>query len=290
MRAPVIPAFWPYRSASRHIACKPHLWHVQDIGAGPLVLLLHGAGGATHSFRHLIPLLAAHYRVIALDLPGQGFSVLGARSRCGLDPVSDDIAALIRQEGWQPLAIIGHSAGGAIAQRLAELTPIKAVIGINSALGAFEGLEGWLFPVMAKALALTPFVPSLFSKLAGTQTQVRQLIATTGSTLDEAGQALYLHLMQKAAHVSATLAMMAQWNLTPFLRRMANQTTPTLLITASNDRAVPASVSERAAQVMPDATWLDIPDYGHLVHEEAADLVAAPILAFLARFTASGEA
>ena len=43
------------------------------------------------------------------------------------------------------------------AQRLAELTPIKAVIGINSALGAFEGLEGWLFPVMAKALALTPF-------------------------------------------------------------------------------------------------------------------------------------
>ena len=241
MRAPVIPAFWPYRDASRHIACKPHLWHVQDIGAGPLVLLLHGAGGATQSFRHLIPLLAQHYRIIALDLPGQGFSVLGARARCGLDPLSDDI-------------------------------------------------EGWLFPVMAKALALTPFVPSLFSKLAGTQTQVRQLIATTGSTLDEAGQALYLYLMQKPAHVSATLAMMAQWNLTPFLRRMTNQTTPTLLITASNDRAVPASVSERAAQVMPDATWLDIPDYGHLVHEEAADLVAAPILAFLARFTASGEA
>jgi pimeloyl-ACP methyl ester carboxylesterase len=41
---------------------------------------------------------------------------------------------------------------------------------------------------------------------------------------------------------------------------------------------------------MPNATWLDIPDYGHLVHEEAAALVAAPILAFLARFTASGEA
>ena len=290
MRAPVIPAFWPYRDASRHIACKPHLWHVQDIGAGPLVLLLHGAGGATHSFRHLIPLLAAHYRIIALDLPGQGFSVLGARARCGLDPVSDDIAALIRQEGWQPLAIIGHSAGGAIAQRLAELMPIKAVIGINSALGAFEGLEGWLFPVMAKALALTPFVPSLFSKLARTQTQVRQLIATTGSGLDDEGLALYLHLMQNPAHVSATLAMMAQWNLTPFLRRMTNQTTPTLLITASKDRAVPASVSQSAAQVMPNATWLDIPDYGHLVHEEAAALVAAPILAFLARFTASGEA
>ena len=281
MRAPPIPADWPYRAASRHIACKPHLWHVQEVGAGPVVLLLHGAGGATHSFRHLIPLLIPQYRIVALDLPGQGLSVLGARGRCGLDPVAEDIAALIRHQGWQPFAIIGHSAGAAIAQRLAEILPLNAVIGINSALGAFEGLEGWLFPVMAKALALTPFVPSLFSKLAGTPTQVRQLIATTGSTLDEEGLALYLHLMKKPAHVSATLAMMAQWNLTPFLRRLKDQKVPSLLLTATNDRAVPPTVSARAAQVMPNATWHDIAGYGHLVHEEAAKLVAAPILAFL---------
>ena len=281
MRAPPIPADWPYRAASRHVACKPHLWHVQEVGAGPMLLLLHGAGGATHSFRHLIPLLIPHYRIVALDLPGQGLSVLGARGRCGLDPVAEDIAALIRHQGWQPFAIIGHSAGAAIAQRLAEILPLNAVVGINSALGAFEGLEGWLFPVMAKALALTPFVPSLFSKLAGTPTQVRQLIATTGSTLDEEGLALYLHLMKKPAHVSATLAMMAQWNLTPFLRRLKDQKVPSLLLTATNDRAVPPTVSARAAQVMPNATWHDIAGYGHLVHEEAAELVAAPILAFL---------
>ena len=281
MRAPPIPADWPYRAASRHIACKPHLWHVQEVGAGPVVLLLHGAGGATHSFRHLIPLLIPQYRIVALDLPGQGLSVLGARGRCGLDPVAEDIAALIHHQGWQPFAIIGHSAGAAIAQRLAEILPLNAVVGINSALGAFEGVEGWLFPVMAKALALTPFVPSLFNKLAGTPTQVRQLIATTGSTLDEEGLALYLHLMQKPAHVSATLAMMAQWNLTPFLRRLKDQKVPSLLLTASNDRAVPPTVSARAAQVMPNATWHDIAGYGHLVHEEAAELVAAPILAFL---------
>ncbi len=281
MRAPIIPDDWPYRAASRHIACKPHLWHVQEVGAGPVVLLLHGAGGATHSFRHLIPLLIPQYRIVALDLPGQGLSVLGARGRCGLDPVAEDIAALIHHQGWQPFAIIGHSAGAAIAQRLAEILPLNAVVGINSALGAFEGVEGWLFPVMAKALALTPFVPSLFSKLAGTPTQVRQLIATTGSTLDEEGLALYLHLMQKPAHVSATLAMMAQWNLTPFLRRLKDQKVPSLLLTASNDRAVPPTVSARAAQVMPNATWHDIAGYGHLVHEEAAELVAAPILAFL---------
>ena len=106
MRAPIIPADWPYREVSRHIACKPHLWHAQEFGTGPLVLLLHGAGGATHSFRHLIPLLSPHYRIVALDLPGQGFTVLGARGRCGLDPVAEDIAALICQQGWQPFAIM----------------------------------------------------------------------------------------------------------------------------------------------------------------------------------------
>ena len=38
-----LPADWPHRSFSRHIACKPHLWHVQEMGTGPLILLLHGA-------------------------------------------------------------------------------------------------------------------------------------------------------------------------------------------------------------------------------------------------------
>ena len=118
MRAPDIPSDWPFRAVSRHIACKPHLWHVQEMGTGPTLLLLHGAGGATHSFRHLIPLLTSQYRVIALDLPGQGFTVLGPSARCGLDPMAQDIAALCAQEQWQPQAIIGHSAGAAIALRL----------------------------------------------------------------------------------------------------------------------------------------------------------------------------
>ena len=95
-----LPADWPHRDLSRHIACKPHLWHMQEMGAGPLVLLLHGAGGATHSWRHLMPLLAADYRVVAIDLPGQGFTRLGARGRCGLDPMATDIARLCAAEGW----------------------------------------------------------------------------------------------------------------------------------------------------------------------------------------------
>jgi magnesium chelatase accessory protein len=246
------------------------------------LLLIHGAGGATHSFRHLIPLLAAQYRVIALDLPGQGFTRLGARHRCGLDAMAEDIATLATQQNWPPATIIGHSAGAAIGLALAERIPTTAVIGINAALGGFDGVAGWLFPALARALSVIPFVPHMFSKLAGTPRQVHQLLASTGSQIDAEGEAQYLHLLQNPDHVAATLAMMAQWNLDGLLRRLPRQTAPCLLITAAADRAVPPEVSQGAAARRPNTQWINLPSGGHLVQEEAAQQVAAPILAFLA--------
>ena len=285
MRAPVIPANWPFRAASQHIRHAPHIWHVQimgaDINSGPTLLLLHGAGGASHSFRHLIPLLENDFHLIALDLPGQGFTTLGARSRCGLDSMAEDIAALSATQGWAPAAIIGHSAGAAIALRLAEIVPPKAVIGINAALGGFEGVAGWLFPVMARLLARLPMVPELFSKFAGTPSQVHQLLLSTGSKIDALGEAQYLHLLRQPSHVAATLAMMAQWNLDGLLQRLPKFDLPCLLITADADRAVPAKVSQRAAALMPNARWSDLSGFGHLVHEEAAAEVARLIHDFL---------
>jgi magnesium chelatase accessory protein len=281
MLAPAIPPNWPFRQHSRHIACAPHLWHVQDIGTGPTLLLIHGAGGATHSFRHLIPLFPG-YRIIALDLPGQGFTTLGARHRCGLDAMAQDIASLIAQQHWDPVAIIGHSAGAAIALRLAELRPTGTVIGINAALSGFDGLQAWLFPAVARLLALTPFVPTVFSKFAASPPKVHALIGSTGSQIDAAGEAQYLHLLRMPGHVGATLAMMSQWQLDGLLGRLPHQTQPCLLITSSQDRAVPPAISRRAAERLPNAQLADLPRYGHLVHEEAAEPIATLIRDFLA--------
>jgi magnesium chelatase accessory protein len=277
-----LPKDWPHRDTSRHIACKPHLWHVQQMGQGATLLLIHGAGGATHSFRHLMPILAAHYHVVAIDLPGQGFTRLGARNRCGLDPMAQDIARLCAQENWHPTAIIGHSAGAAIALRLAQLIPTQAIIGINAALGSFDGVAGWLFPMMAKLLSLTPLVPQLFSKLSGNPARVHSLLTSTGSHLDLEGESQYLTLIRSAGHVDATLAMMAQWRLDPLLASLPALHTPCLLITAAKDSAVPPTVSANAAQRMPHASHASLATYGHLVHEEAAAAVANLILPFLA--------
>ena len=274
---------WPNRAASRFVTARPHVWHMQDMGTGPVVLLLHGAGGATHSWRDMMPALAQGYRVVALDLPGQGFSRAGNRLRLGIDGMAEDIAALLAQERIAPVALVGHSAGGALALRLAMVLPQapRAVIGLNAALGKFRGLAGWLFPLMARALAVNPLSAAVFSRTASSEASVRALIRSTGSTLDARGLALYRRLLADRGHVDGTLAMMANWNLDPLLTGLTEVDVPVLLLTGGRDRAVPPETSARAAARMTAAQWRDDPAHGHLMHEEAPVETAAAIVAFL---------
>ena len=277
-----MPIDWPYRSAARRIACPPHDWCVLDVGNGPVVLLLHGAGGSGHSFRHLIPLLAAHYRVIVPDLPGQGFSRVGRRGRLGLNDMAVDLIALCRAERWVPEAVIGHSAGGAIALRMAELMGTSpCVIGINAALGEFEGAVGVLFPLMARVLSRLPLIPTVVSRLWGTASRVDGLLSATGSKIEPVGRAQYLALVRDSNHIDGTLGMMAQWQLEGLVARLPLISAPTLLIASTGDRAVPARVSQAAAAKMRTAEVVLLQAYGHLVHEEAAEAVAAIVLPWL---------
>ena len=279
MRWPVDAKDWPLTEHSRLVLHRPHRWHVQETGEGPTCLLIHGAGGATQSFRHLFPILAETHHVVAVDLPGQGFTQMGAQQRCGLDHMAEDLLSLSRHEGWRPTLIIGHSAGAAIALRMWELgaRPTEGIVGINAALGNFKGVAGWLFPMMAKALAVTPFSASVFAGTA-TRSSVRNLIEGTGSKLDPEGLELYYRLASDRAHVDATLSMMAQWNLDGLLGRLGQITAPVHLISGLADRAVPPHVSQEAARKLPRALLTELAELGHLAHEEDAATIAAAIL------------
>jgi magnesium chelatase accessory protein len=276
-----LPADWPMRAQSRTIHAAQHLWHVQVMGDGPLILMLHGAGASTHTWRTLAPLLAPYYRLVMPDLPGQGFTRMGNRSRCGLDAMAEDLVALCADQGWQPQAVVGHSAGGALGLRLAELLPMKAAVGINAALGNFDGPAGVVFPILARLLALNPVIPSLFARLAGTEGQVRRLLASTGSEVDAEGLRLYRRLVSDPAHVDGTLTMMAQWQLDGLLSRLPRIDLPVLFVTGAKDRTVPPQVSRDAAARMPRAEVVELAGLGHLAHEEAAPQTAAILLPFL---------
>lgn len=273
---------WPHARHSRFVLCKPHHWHVQDVGDGPAILLIHGAGGSTHSWRHLIPLLSTRHRVIAIDLPGQGFTRLGAQHRCGLDSVSEDILALCAAENISPVAIIGHSAGAAIALRMAEIKPIPLIIGINAAIDTFHGIAGALFPILAKTIAATPFAATIFSATASQGKTVPQIIKGTGSVLTSDDLALYRRLVASRSHVQATLLMMSQWQLEPLLARLPSHTANTLLLAGAKDKTVSPLTSTGAADEMPNARAEILPNLGHLAQEEDAAAIATLVLAELA--------
>ena len=276
-------ATWPLSAASRRIDGPVHRWHAQVCGSGPVLLLLHGAGGSTHSFRDLVPLLSEAYTVVSLDLPGHGFTQLGARQRSGLPATVEDVQRLCGQEGWAPDVIVGHSAGAAVALQMAMTTAGQPprVIGLNAALGEFPGIAGLVFPLMAKALAAMPFATTLFSTTSANPDRIRTLINSTGSTLEPEGYELYRRLVGDKAHVDGTLKMMAQWDLMPLLRALPDYGGPVDLIVGSNDATVPPSVSETVAAKMPNAQVHRVEGLGHLMHEERPAQIAALIMTLL---------
>lgn len=272
---------WPNAGLSRFVDSPPHRWHVQEAGEGPLVLLLHGAAGATHSWRDLLPILARDHHVVAPDLPGHGFTRLGTRQRSSLPRMADDVAALLAAGGWRPDLIVGHSAGAALGLDLAERVGARGVVGLNAALDGFDGHARWLFPLMAKLLALNPFAPMLFSRMAGGERASAELLRSTGSELDPLGQALYRRLFADRAHVDGTLAMMAGWDVAPLAERLPFLDLPVLFLTGARDATVPPRVSREAAARMRTAEVREVPGYGHLLHEEAPEVVAEAIASFL---------
>ncbi len=279
MRWPEDASGWPMAEHSEIIACAPHQWHVQSLGNGPTLLLLHGAGGATQSWRNLAPTLGENFNVVCVDLPGQGFTRSGAQNRFGLDAMAQDVSKFCAQEQLRPTAIIGHSAGAAVALRMVQLGfETDIVIGVNAALKEFGGMAGWLFPVTAKILAALPFAATAFSANA-TRASVAKLLAGTGSKIDSEGQRNYLTLIKDTGHVGATLSMMAQWDLKPLLRELAKIECEVLLLAGENDKTVLPSTSIEAAKRMKHARAEILPGLGHLAHEEAPLSVAEQIQA-----------
>ncbi len=281
-------ATWPLNHLSRRVVAGPNRWHVQETGQGETLLLIHGAGATTHSWRDVIPILAQTHRVIAFDLPGHGFTQGTRRGRSGLNAMTEDVAALCRAEGWNPVAVIGHSAGAAIALNLIRTTPQdqavpRSVIGINAALDRFEGIAGWLFPLLAKVLALNPLTSYAFSSGRNSAARARRLIENTGSDLTEDGISYYARLIADRSHVEGTLQMMAQWNIDDLLDRIGDLNARCLFIAGENDIAIKPAVSQKAAALIVNAEFVELADLGHLAHEENPDMVVAHIQRFLER-------
>lgn len=273
---------WPHREHSHFIQSDDLRWHVQIMGAGPPMLLLHGTGAATHSWRDLAPLLATQYTIVAPDLPGHGFTSAPQHGAAfSLPRVAAAVSALLRALSQTPRIIVGHSAGAAIGVRMAldSAAAFDRIIGINAALLPFPGAFGAWAPMLARGLFYNPFAVALFAARAAQPGAVRALLRGTGSELDPRGVELYQRLFRKTGHVEATIGLMAHWDLVALRRELPTLHAALDLIVGENDRAVPPSAASSLEGVAPRLSVTHVHGVGHLAHEEAPARVAEVILA-----------
>lgn len=278
---------WPHRASSRFVEAGGLRWHVQLMGpeGAPALLLLHGTGASTHSWRALAPRLAVDHRLLMPDLPGHAFTAMPSADGMSLPGMARRVADLLDALALRPDAVIGHSAGAAVAVRMAleaRIAP-RVIVGLNAALLPLPGPAGRLFSPMAKLLALNPLVPRAFAFGATQRWVVERLLRGTGSTIDADGVALYQQLVSTPAHAAAALAMMANWDLEALRDALPQLAVPLALIVGSGDLAVPPSHAEQLRGIVPHVDVQALAGLGHLAHEEDAARLEAAVRRALQR-------
>lgn len=141
--------------------------HVAQAGAGPVVLLLHGFPDSLHLWREVAPrLVAAGYRIVALDQRGFGASEAPAERRAyHIDRLVADVVDVLDALGiGEPVHVIGHDWGAVVSWCLAMTKPQRLRSAVAISVGhpreyALAGLEqkrkgmyvlGWQFPAIAE--------------------------------------------------------------------------------------------------------------------------------------------
>ena len=272
---------WPNRATSRFVDTGRMRWHVQTLGPesanAPVMLLLHGTGAATHSWRDVLPLLAKHFTVVAPDLPGHGFTTgrpVGGLSMAGM---ARAVGELMTKLELIPDYIVGHSAGSAIALRMVldGMAAPKAAIGLNPALMPFPGLAAKLFPTLARMLFVNPFAPQIFAAMARGPGEAKGFLErSTGSRIEPEGVDFYRRLFATSDHCAGALTMMAAWDLESLARDLPRVRVPLLIVTGDADAAIPLASVQDAARLIPASRIEILPQLGHLAHEERPDEVA----------------
>ena len=242
------------------------------------------AGGheqSATSWRWVIPSLARTHRVLALSLPGHGDTAHTG----GYAPGSDTapfVTAFLDTLGVGPLHVVGHSAGGVVALRLALADParIQTLVLVDSA-----GLGREVHPLLA--VDTLPFVGELailLSRLPGgdmgrTTMSAAMLFAQPWRASAEFFTEQHDLGRRPGQLEASTATARALFDATGqrqiLLDRLPTVTAPTLVIWGGCDYLLPAHQARTAVDLLPHGRLALLPDSGHLPHVEHPDHFAA---------------
>ncbi len=249
--------------------------HYSEHGQGEPLLLLHANPGDSEDFSAVIPALAEHYRVLAIDWPGYGQSDLPARP--GSVDVTFFYAALrdfLTALALPPVLIIGNSIGGYAAARLASEEPERVRGLILVSPGGFTPHN-----ILTRA-----FCRLQGSRLSLSPSRFASLYLKHHSVTAQA-------MLQRASGLQATPERItlnrAMWRSfarpESDLRQSARRiTAPTLLLFGQYDPAIPAHKDGKAAaRSIPAAQMVTLP-CGHASFAEIPEQFLAQVQPFLA--------
>ena len=245
--------------------------HVESVGAGAPLVLLHGWGLHGGLFAPLLPGLARRFRVHVVDLPGHGHSPAVATTT--LDALVDAVADAVADER-RPLAVLGWSLGGLCAMRWARRHPARiARLVLVATSPRFVTGDGWPH-------AMTPTTLSRFGDefAASWKLAMQRFLALQvhGSESGRATLAALRHqLFARGEPSRAGLADALQVLATTDLRREAGEIkAPTLVVSGERDAITPAAAGAWLGAAMPHASHVRIDGAAHapfLSHREAFD-------------------
>ena len=261
----------------------------------PVLLLLHGFPASSLQYRELMPLLAGHYRVIAPDLPGFGFTEVRAERsyRYTFDALAQTIEAFTEALHLTHYVLYVFDYGAPTGFRLAMAHPERVTAIVTQNGNAYEeGLGDAWAPIQRYWQEPSP----------GNREVLRQALDPAGlrsqyldgvphpERVDPAGYTLDAALMARPGNLEIQLDLFLDYannvKLYPAFQEYFRQSQPPLLaIWGRHDPFFIPPGAEAFRRDNPNAV-IQLLDTGHFALETHVEEVAAAMLQFLS--SASG--
>ena len=261
--------------------------------SAPVMLLLHGFPSSSHMFRDLIPLLAAHYRVIAPDLPGFGFTeVPEARGYSySFDNLAITMEHFVDALKLTRYALYVFDYGAPVGFRLAVAQPQRVSALVSQNGNAYlEGLGDAWAPIRAywaePTAANREVIRNAVLSLEGTRYQYLHGVEKPERVAPESWM-LDLLLMLRPGNDDIQLDLFLDYrnNLTLYPQFQAffkAAQVPTLVIWGKHDPFFIPPGAHAYKTDNPNAV-VELLDTGHFALETHAEHIAQRILAVLPR-------
>jgi pimeloyl-[acyl-carrier protein] methyl ester esterase len=249
--------------------------HVESIGNGEPLLLLHGWGMHSGMWDRVAKELAQSHRVHLVDLPGHGRSAACAPYEL------DTLVQQLSTQFTEPLTLCGWSLGGQLAMRWADLHPaqINKLI-LVATTPCFVQKENWSCAMAADTLQ--EFAASLLQNYA--LTLKKFLALQLRGSENERELLLELRARLFANGEPDVAALTGGLNIlrdTDLRLHLSGIKTPTLLMAGERDTLTPSAASEQMAKNMPDAKLVVIKGAAHAPFLSHPDQFLTAVLSFM---------